>query len=241
MVIAWMTIAATARPARADGSVAGAEIAARLGYGLPLGDVESHKGFAGSVGDPLDQTIGAMVPLWFDVGYRFGPRWFGGVFLAYAPGVPGDALFNACSGAGATGCSPDDFRAGLEVQFHLLPEGHWDPWLGAGLGYEWLHVGFGAGTKPLWASGFELLNLQAGLDARLSSRVALGPFVALTAAEYSWNDPLPSSNTFDSTALHGWFVVGVRVVFDCASRAPDPAKSRGVSSEHPKREGQTPY
>ena len=234
-VIAWMTIAATARHALADGNVSGVEIAARLGYGLPLGDVESHKGFAGSVGDPLDQTIGAMVPLWFDVGYRFGPQWFGGVFLAYAPGIPGDALHAAC-GNGATGCSPDDFRAGLEVQFHVLPEGHWDPWLGAGLGYEWLHVGFGAGTKALWASGFEVVNLQAGLDARLSSRVALGPFVALTAAEYGWNDPLPSSNTFDSTALHGWFVVGVRVVFDCASRAPDPAKSRGVPSERPWRE-----
>ena len=192
---------------------AGVELEARLGYGLPLGDVDTHDSFAGTVGDPLGQTIGGMVPIWIDGGYRFSPRWFAGLFFVYAPGFPGGALQGQCDGRGID-CSVFDMRAGAEVKYHLAPGGRWDPWLGAGVGYEWLRVGASHGTSfpssvEQWASGFELLNLQAGLDVPVGARVRFGPFAALTTAVYSWNDSLPSSSTFGGTALHAWVVLGV--------------------------------
>jgi hypothetical protein len=202
----------------------GVELGARLGYGLPLGDVDTHDALAGTVGDPLGQTIAGMVPIWIDGGYRFAPRWFGGLFFAYAPGWTGGALQNEC---GSLDCSVFDMRVGAEVHYHLAPGERWDPWLGAGLGYEWLHIRANGGFPPsaeIWASGFELVNLQAGLDVPVGTRVHFGPFAALTTAVYSWNDSLPSSNTFGGPALHAWVVLGVRGTVDLSPRKADEPK-----------------
>ena len=201
------------------------ELGARLGYGLPLGDVDTRAALAGTVGDPLGQTIGGMVPIWIDGGYRFAPRWFGGLFFAYAPGLLGGALQTECGHV----CSVFDMRVGAEVHYHLAPGTRWDPWLGAGLGYEWLHIGVSNGayspsSAELWASGFELANLQAGLDVPVGTRVHIGPFVALTTAVYSWNSSLPSSSTFGGPALHAWVVLGVRGTINLSPAKADEPK-----------------
>jgi hypothetical protein len=220
---------AIASAARSQDLPPGVELGARLGYGLPLGDVDTH----GTLGDPLGETIGHMVPIWMDAGYRLAPRWFAGLFFAYAPGSSGGALHRLCNsmtgcgfsssnGSGTPGvdlASVFDVRAGAEVHYHLAPGKLWDPWLGAGLGYEWLHVGVPGGET--WASGFELVNLQAGLDVAVGTRVHLGPFAALTTAVYSWNDSLPSSSTFSGPALHEWVILGVRAAIDLAPGPPD--------------------
>jgi hypothetical protein len=215
----FLAIAAIAAGAHtASASEGSAEIAARLGYGVPFGNVENRHGLTGPVGDPLDQTVGGSIPIWIDAGYRFDPRWYAGGFVAFAPAWPGGALASECSSNGVS-CQPFDLRTGFEVQYHVRPAERWDPWLGAGLGVEWLVVTFptqGVQGPPLWASGFELLNFQAGIDARVEPHTAIGPFLALTASEYIWNSAGPSSNKFDGTAPHGWFVFGVRALFDFA-------------------------
>jgi hypothetical protein len=221
--IAFATACSPASSADAQEDRPRIELGARLGYGLPLGDVDTHDSLSGAVGDPLGQTIGGMVPIWIDAGYRFAPRWVAGLFFVYAPGWLGGGLHGACDSA--SDCSVFDMRAGVELQYHLAPQERWDPWLGAGLGYEWLHIGFSQRSSPLWASGFELVNLQAGLDGAVGTRVRLGPFAAATAAVYSWNDSLPSSNTFGGQAMHGWVVLGIRGVIDLARRPaaePEP-------------------
>jgi hypothetical protein len=224
--VAFAMTCSLASTAGAEELPPGVELGARLGYGLPLGDVDTHDALEGTVGDPLDQTVRGIIPLWIDGGYRFGPRWFGGLFFAYAPGLPGGVLENAC-GNRALDCTVFDMRAGAEVHYHLAPGDRWDPWLGAGLGYEWLHLGvsrppFSLGAES-WASGFELANLQAGLDIPIGPRVRLGPFAAMTTAVYSWNDTLPSSSTFTGPALHAWFVLGIRGAIDLAPRPAAPA------------------
>jgi hypothetical protein len=208
-----------------DEGTSGVEIAARLGYGVPFGNVQSHKSVGGSVGDPLDQTIEGMIPIAIDAGYRFGPRWFAGIFFAFAPGLLGDALDAQCNGVG---CQLFDLRAGMDVQFHVSPARLWDPWFGVGAGYESLGVTFAGAGPSIWASGFELVNLQAGLDARLDAFHAIGPFVTLTTAEYVWKDPLPSSSGFAETSLHEWLIFGVRAVFDFATQGPVRQESNGA-------------
>jgi hypothetical protein len=73
----------------------------------------------------------------------------------------------------------------------------------------------------LQATGWELVNLQAGVDCRLAAGLHLGPFLALTAAEYSSKMATGSSpESFDGAlALHGWLVIGVRGALDIGWRA----------------------
>jgi hypothetical protein len=221
--LAFVATCAGPCTAVADEPVPGTELAMRLGFGLPLGDVDSHHALAGPGNDPLGQTIGSMVPIWIDGGYRWSPRWFVGGFLAFAPGFLGSALSSACA-ARSIDCSVFDLRAGADVQYHQAPRKRVDPWLGAGLGYEWLTIGLSQGANPLWASGFELVNLQAGLDVAVWDRVHIGPFVALTIAEYFWNDGLPFSKPFSDPAPHEWVVLGVRYTVDLSPRTADRPK-----------------
>ncbi len=94
--------------------------------------------------------------------------------------------------------------------------------MGGGVGYEWLRVH--TGSETLSASGFEV-NLQAGADVRLLPGFAAGPFVAISLGEYTSQacDSCQAGTYFDtSRALHGWFTLGVRVVFDAALHTTPP-------------------
>jgi hypothetical protein len=196
------------------------ELGARTGIGLPFGNVDAPRTFGGgSASDPLGQTVGGTVPIWFDVGLRLAPRWYAGLFASAAPGWPGSALRDSCKANGVD-CVAFDLRAGIDLQYHLRPRESWDPWLGGGIGYELLGVKVAEGgsspSRWLLTSGWELANLQAGLDYRLATGFAVGPFVALTVAEYfAKGVPGSSSSNFDGAiAVHGWLVFGVRGTWD---------------------------
>jgi hypothetical protein len=104
---------------------------------------------------------------------------------------------------------------GVEAQFHFLPGTTFDPWVGAGVGGEKLQI---------WESamGWNFL-LQAGGDIRLSPHFSLGPFVGLNVGEYlNYNFSATGYSTalsggFTNQALHEWFLIGVRLVFDSSS------------------------
>ncbi len=204
--------------AMADEPPIAVELGVRLSFGYPLGNVDAPVTIGGgSVKDPLDQTAGGIVPVWFDLGLRFASRWYAGLSVSIAPGWIAGALDNVCSNSSGISCSVLDLRAGIDVRYHLRPGQLWDPWFGGGLGYEWLGVSLSQGSardSTLQASGWELANLQAGLDGRVNPVFSGGPFVALTAAEYSSKSLSgtvsgSSSQSLDR-ALHGWFVIGLR-------------------------------
>jgi hypothetical protein len=202
------------------------ELGARTGIGLPFGRVDAPRTLGGgSASDPLDQTVGGTVPIWFDLGLRLAPRWYVGLFASAAPGWLGPALRNDCKANGVD-CVVFDLRAGIDLQYHLRPEETWDPWLGAGLGYELLavNVAEGGSSPSSWLaiSGWELANVQAGVDYRLAMGLAVGPFVSLALAEYSSaHEPGASSSSFDGVvAVHGWVVFGVRSTWDIGGPPP---------------------
>jgi len=131
-----------------------------------------------------------------DAGYRIDKTLFVGAYFQYAIGSENYA-FPTVSCFSPVDCSARSIRAGLEASYHYLPDTWYDPWVGAGLGYEWSsvslsngHAGPGSGFDriDLAASGFELVNLQAGLDIHVTSQFSVGPFASFSVNRYDHID-----------------------------------------------------
>jgi hypothetical protein len=195
------------------------ELGVRTGVALPLG--------AAASGAQMSDTIDAQVPVQIDLGFRPDPHLFVGAFGSYAFLLPASGV---CQGGS---CSGSDVRVGLEAQHHFRPARRFDPWLGVGAGYEWLHLASwntGATQDGVSTStdastslrGWELVNVQAGLDYALCAGVRVGPFVGFSLGEYqnaSQSYTLrgvehESTSDISQTALHEWLTLGVRGSFD---------------------------
>jgi hypothetical protein len=191
----------------------GFEAGARLGYGIAMGKADAD--------DNLSDTVSGQVPIWLDVGYRPIEALMVGLFFQYGFGILGSEL-DDCDIADAS-CSASDIRLGVQGHFHLRPREQLDPWLGLGIGYEWLTLSQEArGTEISGtASGFEFLNLQVGLDIRVLEHFVVGPFLSFSlgqfsssSAECSGNCGLISSGSvsgdIDDKGLHQWLLIGAR-------------------------------
>ena len=198
-----LSIPATGRTASNPSRIHGLEFGVRAGYGFGLINGEGS-------GDPPDfYRISKLIPLWADLGYRIHPNWYVGALFQFgiAQGLEGCKYF-----APPPSCSGNDLRFGVNVHYHFRPNRKLDPWVGVGAGYEIAHLKFTFPRDNLSVkfSGFEFVNLQLGVDYRVFSAVAIGPFVAFTMAQYS--DEF--ANTTGSNKLHGWLMLGIRGAFD---------------------------
>jgi hypothetical protein len=194
------------------------ELAARVAYGFPMGKVDGVRG------DSLEQTVAGTMPLWLDAGVRLGSRWFLGVNGIYAPAWQGDALRSACGS-----CGGEDLAVGPELHFHVLPGAAWDPWLGLGVGAEWLRFQSNGGDFGLIGYAF---NAQVGLDGRLSSGFHIGPFLGLAVGQYtSWFSAGTFSGNSDGSLNpldhHEWLTLGLKATFD----TPRSANKTGEKDE----------
>jgi outer membrane protein W len=198
--------------ARAEGT--GFEASLRVGYGIPLGDVEKNS--------KLSDGIGGEVPLIIDIGYRVIPNLFVGLYGQYAFGWVSGVFSDACDASSQISCSAHDMRLGVEGHFHFMPGEKLDPWVGLGIGYEWLGIsasGRGAEASST-ISGFEFVNLQAGLDIAVAEHFYVGPFVTLTIAQSSsvsvdcgsgqCGSQFEGNGDIKDKALHEWLLLGVR-------------------------------
>jgi hypothetical protein len=160
-----------------------------------------------------------------DFGFRPDPHVFLGAYGSLGALAPAG---HACAGRS---CEGTDVRLGIEGQYHFQPGLRWDPWLGVGAGYEWLHLGYSGGSgnagdgssnESTTLRGFELLNVQAGVDYALCSGLRVGPFASFAVDEFSDAKTLSTTETvvheqsadISNTALHDWLTVGVRGSFD---------------------------
>jgi hypothetical protein len=176
--------------------------------------------------------ISNAVPIWFDAGYRLLPSLYLGAYFAYGFGsVPGNAQ-SYCSAPGLS-CSLTDLRVGVDVQYHFLPASWLDPWVGLGAGFEWLNASWqkqgrgspvfgGLSTGDLdhdsQLSGWELVNIQAGLDYRFGAHWGVGPFVMLSFGQFGSFSDTSYSDPVEDKAIHEWLVFGVRGVLDIRLR-----------------------
>lgn len=162
----------------------------RLGLGLPLGK-------AGQGSDGVERNLSDLTewraPFWVDVAYRVSQGASYGVYAQFGVGKTGDG----CQGK----CDWSDIRLGAQGQWRLNPDGSVDPWLGLGLGYEWLSyqtltlldvgiVDEETGNQTLIANrtteliGGPELMLQAGLEFRVEDSLVIGPFVTASLGQY---------------------------------------------------------
>lgn len=182
-----------------------------LGYALPWGKFDSDDGL--SVGE----SVTGQVPLILDAGYRID-HFVVGMQFQY-----GLAFRSANKCDGGADCSTKDLRLGLTLEYRIKPHEPIDPWVGIGVGYEWLSFSdtVDGRIRSGGIRGIEMFALRAGLDFQVADQLHAGPFVGFSLGQYSasWRNE-GGSEDISQTALHGWITIGVRGNYelDLASR-----------------------
>lgn len=210
-----------------------AAVAAELpGPGLELGVRTGYAFSAGHIGAPPNGTdrdlgdfVSGQVPLWLDVGYRINGALYLGGYFQYGFGIVNDDRQNGCRNANVD-CSASDIRLGVMGRYALGWLGSTIPWVGLGIGYERVnfsvHQSLIASTDTdSTSSGFEIANLQFGLDYPLTSRMVVAPFISVSFGQYQSNSTkttIGSTATtvdqdFDKKSVHEWFLIGARFAF----------------------------
>lgn len=201
-------------------------LALRSGFGFPLGryaGVRNLASFRDSDVNALGDDTYGVVPIWVDAGYWLDPHLLVGVYFMYGLVLPktasaGDPLGGGCPEG--LDCFAFGLRFGAQAQYRFAPGSATSPWLGVGLGYEWIrsHIEgelFGAQFEAATThSGPDLLQLQGGVDFALGERLALGPFAAASALQYTRCSLTlggqESDCEIEDRSWHGWLVFGVR-------------------------------
>ena len=200
LTVATALVLAHAGTARA-GEETGLSLGARVGYGIPMGDARA--------GISLGDVVSGQVPVQLDATWRFDRSWRLGLYAQYGFAQVAGAF---CP-AGAS-CSGDNLRLGVQAAY-AFAAADWSPWIGAGVGVEWqtATVSTGGDSSDLRLFGFEILNLQAGVDWRPSAGLALGPFASFALGQYRTVTSGGASESL-ATALHEWLQLGVKGTFD---------------------------
>jgi hypothetical protein len=201
----------------------GIQVGLRAGAALPMGQLE---GGTSTVYDnpnlrqtnDLSRMYGTQGVVLLEIGAKVQDHIFVGGYLGGGLGGSGSDFQSACGRSGVS-CLTSLFRLGFEAQYHFIPDGLFNPWVGVGLGYESasLHVRGPGGEAKASASGLELADLMIGADVRLTQKIGIGPVLSASAAQYSTAE-LESNGTTKSgdigdKAIHSWFNLGARAVF----------------------------
>jgi hypothetical protein len=201
----------------------------RLGVGVPLGkagqpDVPDIAGVQTSGARDLSDLTPWRTPVWVDIGYTLSGALTVGAYGQVGFGASGDACIQDCDWS--------DIRVGAQAELRLLPGAAVDPWLGVGLGYEWLsyrqllsaQVPNGQGdlvdttVRATESFGGPELMLQGGIDFQVEDALRIGPYASATLAQYLTDsfscqpaeDLCPSGSSIDGAAFHSWIGFGLR-------------------------------
>jgi outer membrane protein W len=186
------------------------------------GVIPSPTGTTAISSNHLSDDYTGMVPISIDLGYRINPAIYVGVFAQY-----GFVSFNhgtnpAC--LDGFDCSAHDIRFGLDLHYHFLADVGFDPWIGAGVGYEMLDFSASGSVRGQAIRedgnirGFEFLNLQAGDDFHVTPHLVVGPFIAFSLGRFSsYSLDITSAGVSQSPSgdlrkrgIHEWLTIGVR-------------------------------
>jgi hypothetical protein len=206
----------------------GLQVGVRTGYGGGAGVVYS--------GLTVHEASSGGIPVIVDLGARILPELYAGIYGGWA------SIFtknNAVSCPDDLDCKTQQWRFGVQFDFHYIPTSKLDPYIGLGGGYEILHthitgaipIPTALGTIPgttdttITDRGWEFANLTAGFDARFNRAVALGPFISGSISEYGVHSGTETASIMGtqvvarpvptvSHGLHELLFVGVRATFN---------------------------
>jgi outer membrane protein W len=187
-------------------------IGLRTGYAIAMGKV------ADGADNDLSDGISGHIPIWLDLGYMVTPNVMLGLYGHYGFGLLASDISDYCD-TGNLDCSASVVRVGAQGQYHFSPMDQIDPWLGVGIGYEWMSLSMsGSGIdRTGGAHGFEFLNLQGGADFKLSPAFGLGPFASFSLGQYGTmtlsGSGADRTESIDQKAFHEWLTLGVRGAF----------------------------
>lgn len=205
------------------GGESGLHFGLRLAYGFPLGKATGASSSSTTTGGTttttsygggkMSDSVAGQIPIWLDLGWQFSPAFMAGLYFSYGFVLPGGDLADACDEERAS-CTLSDIRLGLQAQLSLAPGRGTDPWLGAGIGYEWFSIDINDASATL--RGPELM-LQGGIDfGGDSGGSTIGPFLAFTFGQFSQQSykfgSISDSGSVDKTAMHNWLFIGIRGV-----------------------------
>lgn len=187
----------------------GFQIAVRPGVAIPMGSVLKD---ANGKTEAMSDSFGPQFSTTIDIGAKIIPQLFLGGYLGVNVGGVGGVLSDACKAANAS-CSSVSLRIGIEAQYHIIPDGKINPWVGYGIGFE--SSAFSFASKGLTTSsgiaGPEFAHLMGGVDFRLTKVFGLGPYADLSVAQYTSTSG--SSQEIKDKALHEWLTLGVKFIF----------------------------
>jgi hypothetical protein len=172
-------------------------LGARIGLGLPFGDIVS--------GNDVRDVVSSVVPLQVEGGLRLGRPFSLGAYLSYGFGLLGDETDRAC---GAVDCSARIFRIGVQGAIHSDIGSGRDVW--GGVLFGWERLGLDA-PQDVTASGPEL-GVQGGFDFT-GTRTGFGPFVSLTFGEFTSLEVGGRDAPVGDEKVHGTLLLGVRGYF----------------------------
>jgi hypothetical protein len=202
----------------------GLQVGGRVGYAAGTGIVYS--------GLTVHDASNGGLPIIVDAGWRFLPQLYAGLYGQYSP------IFvknNPVSCPGNSDCNAQDWRFGVEVDYHFVPRIRIDPYIGLSGGYEILHtnvhatvpvptpagIATGNASASITDRGWEFVALTLGFDARINREVGLGPFVSASLSEYGIHTGTQTVNVAGaqvanmptpdvSHGLHEIYIAGVR-------------------------------
>jgi outer membrane protein W len=231
LALGFLSLASGASAQAPAAKPGGFSLGLRTGFALPMGRVGyiAIDNVADTRSRPLSDKIMGMVPIWLDAGYRINPSVYVGAFFQYSFAFINNDKTPSCD---QLSCSAHDISFGANVHYHLHPGASFDPWIGAGVGYEMtsMHqsgtVTLPTPTGPLSVStdttstikGFQFLMLQAGGDFRATPDLAVGPFVNFALGQYSTytlsSGGADSSGDLNGSGMHEWLTIGARGQFE---------------------------
>jgi hypothetical protein len=214
-----------APPSLGTGMVTRFEMGVRSGVGIPFGAA------SGDASDDMSALMSTQIPIWGDIGARFGNLFFG-VQASYGFATLASGIKGACDQDRALGFSVDcrgaDTRVGFELLYHFQTSPYVDLWFGGGLGWEWLSINIAESLQgqtqkaSISANGMQLFMAQFGVDFKPTETLGIGPFLALSSDMFftvstrcsgACAGVASGDSTIQNPSVHHWLLLGVRASF----------------------------
>jgi hypothetical protein len=189
------------------------ELGARAGVSFPFGQA--------SAGKNLSDLVGPAFPFTFEAGVRLFGRYELAAVGQYAIGTVNSTSSSGCY-TGSNACTSSIGQIGVEFLYHPLGLARIDPFIGVGLGYEWLVVRATVQKKnyDLALGGWNWAVVQGGVEFPVGKLFRVGPYALVSVGQYvasdytvpTANGPVSGSSPIANPAVHLWLSVGIRMV-----------------------------